>query len=89
VILLVLRDRQGGLRIQIHPDLRAVVQTEDLDYIEASLRRCLQRAKMHPMELFKQLCDLAIGSLVTHEVGRDLAEFPSLAGHTSGFVELS
>ena len=37
VILLVLRDEQGNLRFLVHPELRIIVHSRDLDYIESLL----------------------------------------------------
>jgi hypothetical protein len=84
----VLRNREGILRFLAHPELSTIVQYEDLDYIQSLLKDFLVRAKREPEALFKQLSSLGIGSLVTQEVGSNLADDSSLQELSSRFVEL-
>lgn len=88
VILIVLMDSESRLRFLVHPELRIVVQKEDLKYIQSLLVDFLERAKREPAALFKQLSSLGIGSLVTQERGSDIADNPSLQELASRFVEL-
>jgi hypothetical protein len=81
-------DSESRLRFLVHPELRIVVQKEDLKYIQSLLVDFLERAKREPAALFKQLSSLGIGSLVTQELGSDIADNPSLQELASRFVEL-
>ena len=88
VILLVLEDGKGGMRFLIHPDWRAIAHAEDMDYIESLLQDFLERAKLHPEALFKQLSSLGVGLLVAHEAGESISEYPVLLELCSKFVQL-
>ena len=88
VVLLVLRDREGNLRFLVHPELQTLVQEEDLPYIQSLLKDFLVRAKREPAALFKQLSSLGVGSLVTQEIGSNLADDSSLQELSTSFVEL-
>jgi hypothetical protein len=88
IVLLVLRDEKGRLRFHIHPELRTMVQGEDLAYLESLLQDFLERAKLHPEALFKQLSFLDVGSLTTQEVGSNLSDHPPLLKMCSRFVQL-
>jgi predicted component of type VI protein secretion system len=88
IIMFVLKDREGNLRFLSHPKMSKIVQEDDLAYIESLLRDFLERAKLHPAALFKQLSSLAVGPLVTHETGSSLAEFPALQGLSKTFLSL-
>ena len=81
-------DEDGRLRFLAHPELRTIVQKEDLEYIQSLLNDFLERAKREPAALFKQLSSLGIGSLVTQDVGSKLADDSSLMELSSRFVEL-
>lgn len=87
VILLVLCDSGGDLRFLVHPELRTIVQGEDLVYIQSLLQDFLLRSRREPPALFKQLSTLGVGPLVTREVGSQLEEGPFLRGMSSIFVE--
>jgi len=89
VILLVLRDQEGNLSFLVHPELRTIVQKNDLEYLEALLQDFLERAKLHPEALFKQLFSLGVGPLVVREIELNFVDHPSLREISSGFVELS
>ncbi len=77
-----------NLRILIHPELRKVVQAEDLSYIESVFADFLERAKSEPESLLKQVSSLGIGPLVTRQVGPNIAECPLVMEQCSSFVEL-
>ena len=84
-ILLALRDREGNLRLLIHPEFRALLQDEDRAYFQALLIDLPERAKLQPDALFKQLCSLGVGPLVTQTVGEDLTGNPALLELSSTF----
>jgi hypothetical protein len=88
VIVLVLRDTEGGLRLFEHPELRSIVREEDLVYLESLLDDFPKRAKLHPAALFKHLCFLGVGPLVTQEVGSNLLGHPAIRQLSSTFMEL-
>jgi len=85
----VLRDQEGNLSFLVHPELRTIVQKNDLEYIEALLQDFLERAQLHPEALFKQLSSLGVGPLVAREVELSFVDYPSLREISSGFVELA
>jgi hypothetical protein len=84
----VLRCEDGSLRFLVHPELRTIVQGEDLAYIEALLLDLPERAKQHPEELFKQISSLNVGLLVVNEVGSSFSEHPSLIKLLTQFIHL-
>ncbi len=78
-------DGEGDLRFLVHPDLQNIVQEGDFEYIQSLLKDFLERAKREPAALFKQLSSLGIGSLVTQDVGLNLADDSSLQELSSRF----
>ena len=84
----MLRDQEGNLSFLVHPELRTIVQKNDLEYLEALLQDFLERAKLHPEALFKQLSSLGVGPLVAREVELSFVDHPSFREISSGFVEL-
>jgi hypothetical protein len=88
VIILVLKDESGDLRFFIHPELREIVQNSDLHYLDDLLWDFVERARIDSGGLFKQLCSVGVGPLVTVAVGSDLSEFPDIQEQTSKFVQL-
>jgi len=88
IILLMLKDEDGNVRFLVHPELRAVVQREDLAYIKSLLRDFKERAGLHRHALFRQLSSLEVGPLVTHEVGASPSDEPSSLAACSRFVPL-
>lgn len=88
IILIVLKDARSGLRFLVDPGWRALVQAEDMEYLDSLLGDFLERAKKQPATLFKQLCSLAVGPLVTHATGEQLSDRPPLLELSSRFVQL-
>jgi hypothetical protein len=78
IILLVLEDEKGSLCFLVHPELREVVTDKDIPYIESLLKDFLERAKLNPAALFKQLSSLEVGPLVTHETGSNISDYPHI-----------
>jgi hypothetical protein len=66
-----------------------VVGSEDLPLIRSLLLDFTERAKLHPAALFKQLCSLSVGPLVTHAVGSSLSNHPLLQKCFLKFEELN
>ena len=88
VVLIVLMNSESSLRFLVHRELRTIIQKEDFEYIQSLLVDFLERARREPEALFKQLSSLGIGSLVTQEIGSNLADNSSLQELSSKFVEL-
>lgn len=89
VILLVLPNRDGGLRFLAHPELRKMFKGRDLDYLDSLLWDFVARSKSAPNELFRQVSSLGgVGPLVTHSAGTDISEFPALVEMCKRFIEL-
>lgn len=88
IVLFALREGKGDLRFFVHPELPTLVFGQDRQYIDALLQDFCERARLHPEDLLKQLCSLAVGPLVTHEAGSNLARFPNLQKLWSQFVPL-
>ena len=86
VILFVFQDEGGGLRFRVSPGLSQIVRDEGLAYIESLLKDFVERSKTCPGGLFQQLCSLAVGPLVTVEVGSRLSEHPRLQELSSHFT---
>jgi predicted component of type VI protein secretion system len=76
------------MRFLVHPELHTVVADNDLSYLESLLKDFLERAKLHPAALFKQLSSLEVGPLVTHEVGSNISNHPTLLNLCSRFAKL-
>jgi hypothetical protein len=74
------------LCFSVSPELGQIVRGEGLAYIESLLKDFVERAKTCPAELFQQLCSLAVGPLVTVEVGTRLSEYPRLKELSSQFT---
>jgi hypothetical protein len=88
IILLVIQDGSVSVRFLVHPNWRAIVQAEDLDYIESLLLDFPDRAAMHWDALFKHLCSLRVGPLVTQETGESISDHPALFELCSAFAPL-
>jgi hypothetical protein len=67
---------QYSLRVFFDPHWREFVGVEDGEYIESLLTDLAGRADQDAERLFKQLCSLCVGPLVTAEVGTG---FPAAA----------
>jgi hypothetical protein len=68
--------------------LRSIVQAEDLIYIDSLLQDFKVRAKLHPEALFKQICSLSVGPLVTQEIGLEITDHALFREISTEFVEL-
>jgi hypothetical protein len=88
ILLFVIEDANEGLRFLVHPDWRRIIHSEDIDYIDSLMRDFLERAKVHPGALFKQLSSLGVGSLVTHATGKRVSDHPALSELCTSFVKL-
>ena len=88
IILLVLEEQNRHLRFFVDPNWRSIVKAQDSSYMESLFPDLLERAKLHPDALFKQLSCLGVGPLVTRTVGSNFADDPSLIALYSRFVEL-
>jgi len=84
----VLFDGESNLRFLVRPELQTIVRSEDIELIQSLFKDFLERAKQEPAALFKQLSSLGIGSLVTQDVGSNLADDSSLQELSLKFVEL-
>jgi hypothetical protein len=82
----VVRDEEGKLQFLVHPEWRKGVRKEDSAYIGSLLKDFPERAKLHPEELFQQLCSLTAGPLKTQEAGSHLDEYPHLLKLFAEFV---
>jgi hypothetical protein len=87
-VLLVLKEEGRQLRLLVHPEWRRIVEGEDIDYLESLFKDFVERAKLHPETLFKQISSLAVGSIVTQETGESLDDYPLLLELSSKFVNL-
>ena len=84
--MFVIQDETGDLHFLVSPKLGQVVQGNDMAYIDSLLRDFIERAKLHPGDLFQQLCSLSVGPLVTLEVGSHLTNYPRLQELSLRFV---
>lgn len=87
-IIVVLREEGGTLRFFVHSKLRRIVHGEDLAYLDFLLKDCLERAKLQPEALFKQLSSLGVGPLVTQETESKLSDHILIQELSSTFIEL-
>lgn len=86
--MLVLEDESGNLSFLVHPRLRSIVTGGDFFYIESLLEDFVERAKLHPEELFKQLSSLGVGPLVTKDTGANISDHNQLLELCSHFQRL-
>ena len=84
----MLKDEEGNLRFLVDRDWRTLVEKEDIDYIETLLQDFLERARLHPEELFKQLSSLGVGPLVTQVTGSKISDHVPESELRSRFVQL-
>jgi len=89
VILLVIQEAEDALRFMIHPNLRDIVDAIDLPYIQSLLVDFLERVKLNATHLFRHLCSLAIGPLLTEAVGEQLSLYPEINKLTAQFIPLA
>jgi hypothetical protein len=87
VVMLALKDQTDHLSFLVHPELHAIVRREDLAFVESLVEDFIERAKLHPAALFEHLSSLGVGSLVTHETGESLSEYPYMESLSASFVE--
>lgn len=88
VILIAELDFAGKLSIVIHPGLSSVVESVDASYFQSLFLDFKERAMLHPSSLFKHLCSLGCGPLVTQAGGADIGLYPELVALRHTFVEL-
>jgi hypothetical protein len=88
VIVIAQLDLEGRLKVLVHPALPSVVELEDEDYLQSLFKDFKERALLHPASLFKQLCSLGGGPLVTRSGGQDIEDNPELAALRATFVQL-
>lgn len=79
VIVIALMDEAGSLRFLVNPDIESIVLADDLTYIQSLLEDFIERAKYEPRDLFKQLCSLGVGPLVTKRVLTYYADYESMS----------
>lgn len=77
-IALALRERGKAMKLILRQDWRLYVEAGDLGFMEALVEDLSVRATLDPEGLFKQLCSLNVGPLVTHTLGSDVSHFPRL-----------
>jgi hypothetical protein len=88
VILLVVRQADGVLQFLAHPNLHKVVEVTRLTYVLSLLEEFLARAKSDSEQVFRQLCSLACGSLLTWKVGEHIDEDPDIRDLSVQFMPL-
>lgn len=60
---------------------------EDRAYFDSLLPDLVVRSRQHPLNLFKQLCSLGVGPLVTQEAGESIANHSAMLLLSSRFVQ--
>lgn len=88
LVLFALWNEEGSLTLLVHPDLRSVVMKDDYAYFDSLLPDLVERSRLNPLELFKQLCSLGVGPLVTQEAGKSISDHPAMLVLSSRFVLL-
>jgi hypothetical protein len=78
---------QYKLTLYVDPKWREFVKETDRDYIEDLLKDFPERARQDPEALFKHLCSLGVGPLVTLYTGTisDASQHQQLTQH---FIQL-
>ena len=88
IVLIVLRNAGGCLRLFVHPELRSMFKGIDLEYLDSLVLDFMGRSRTGPDELFHEISSIGIGPLFIHSCGKDLSEFPSLIEKCTKFIEL-
>ena len=88
IVLLVLEDAKGNVRLLVNPELSNLMKGRDFFYLQSLLEDFPERAKRDPAALFKQLSSLGVGPLVTRETGNSISDNPALLKLCSSFVQL-
>jgi hypothetical protein len=88
IVLLALDNQRGKLRLLVNRDWRELAHAEDKDYLESLLEDLKERAGLAPESLFKQLCSLGVGPLLTQATGEDFLGDARIMKLCSSFVEI-
>jgi hypothetical protein len=86
VISLAVRDAKYVLRFFVHPNLHKIVWAIDLPHIKSLLEDFIERVRRDAENLFRQLCSLSAGILVTRAVGENISYFPKIQELVLQFV---
>jgi len=88
-VLLVLSDEEYRLSFFVNPEWRIFVRGDDLCYLESLFFDFFERTQSDPEALFKQLCNLGVGPILTKEAGASLDDYPAMRKLLSEFIELN
>jgi hypothetical protein len=62
-----------GIAVRVHPQWESLVTDTDLGYVAELLADFAERARAAPADLYKQLCRLSVGSLLTADLDKGQA----------------
>lgn len=88
VILIALEARGERLRLLVDPNWQQIVCADEWDHVIALLADFSERARDDPEYLFKQLCSLDLGPLITCDFGSQVSRRQQLMEIGSHFVSL-
>lgn len=88
VIAIVTSSHDGEVVFRVRPEWERIVLPADRGHLEALFRDFRMRKRSDPDALFRQLSDVSVGPLVTHEVGSDLAANPPYLRLAEWFQEI-
>jgi hypothetical protein len=88
IVLLAVRDGEGGISFYVPPDLHSVVDEADLEYIREFIADLPDRARLDADALFKQLSSLTVGVLMSRGEQQWKENDDSLSAIRAGLVPL-
>jgi hypothetical protein len=90
VLLLIVCDRSGLVKIFVNQKWELIVQPKDQEYICELLDDFRERAELAPGTLLKHAASLSVGPLVTYAAGSgtDLKSYVRLLDFCRAFVSL-
>jgi hypothetical protein len=88
VIVLLVQPEGGELLLFLDPSWRAHVNPGDCQYFSELWADFVRRSQDQPDDLFRQLCSISIGPLVTAAVGNDQDYAEQLGEKCEQFIPL-
>lgn len=88
VLILLLGEEDGSVRLFFNPDWTQIVSEDDQPYIQQLREDFLLRVKVDPDALLRQASSLSVGPLITHSTGNDISDNPGLFDTVQSFTEM-
>jgi hypothetical protein len=87
--VLLVEHASGSVLLFAAPGFRAIVEADDLPFLDRLLKDFSARSAEGPAELFRQVSALSMGPIVTQQVGVLVAEREHIESCCAGFERLT